>query len=132
VGDHIFVSYTRADGGYADELAAHLRARGVEVWTDAAVAFGAEWLEAVKEKIDSCAAFVVVMSPAAQQSAWVRREVLHAQAQRKQIFPLLLSGTPLLAVNDLLYEDVEGGGMPSPRWVGHLRAAASLPTTGPL
>jgi hypothetical protein len=94
-------------------------------------AFGAEWLEAIKEKIDSCAAFVVVMSPAAQQSAWVRREVLHAQAQEKQIFPLLLSGTPLFGANDLLYEEVEGGGMPPPPWVDHLRAATQ-PITGPM
>jgi hypothetical protein len=124
MGDHVFVSYARTDEAYAGELATHLLAHGVEAWTDAAITFGAEWQDAIKEKIDSCAAFVVVMSPAAQQSAWVRREILHAQARGKQIFPLLLSGAPLFGVNDLLYEAVEDGGMPSPRWVGHLRAAS--------
>jgi hypothetical protein len=130
VRDHVFVSYARADETYADKLAAHLRAHGVGVWTDASIDFGAEWEEAIQEKIDSCTAFVVVMSPAARKSSWVRREVRHAQTQGKQIFPLLLSGMPLFAVNDLQYEDVIGGGMPSPRWVDHLRTAANRPPGG--
>jgi hypothetical protein len=130
---HVFVSYARADEAYAGRLAEHLRAHGVEVWTDDAIAFGADWPDVIQEKIDSCTAFVVVMSPAARRSPWVRREVLHALAQGKGIFPLLLSGEPLLAVNELQYEDVGGGGMPSPRWVDHLRAAASRrPATRPL
>jgi hypothetical protein len=125
MGAHVFVSYARSDETYVGRLAAYLRVRGVKVWTDAAVYFGAEWPEAIQDKIDSCAAFVVVMSPAARQSAWVRREVLHARTQQKPIFPLMLSGAPLFALNDLQFENVEGGGMPSPRWIDHLRATTS-------
>jgi hypothetical protein len=134
VDAHVFVSYARSDAAYADTLAAYLRAQDVEVWTDAAIYFGDEWADAIQEKIDSCAAFVVVMSPAARRSAWVRREVLRAQAQRKKIFPLLLAGEVLFDVSELQHENVVGGGMPSPRWVGHLRAAsrpAAQPDAGP-
>ncbi len=130
MGDHVFVSYARADETYVEKLAEHLRAYGVEVWTDAAIDGGAKWAEAIQGKIDSCTAFVVVMSSAARRSDWVQREVLHAQRQRKKILPLLLSGEPFFLVNDIHYEGVEGGGMPSPRWVERLRAAASRSMTG--
>jgi tellurium resistance protein TerD len=123
MGGHVFVSYAREDEAYVDTLVRYLRGQGVEVWTDTAIYFGDRWSEVIEEKIDSCAAFVVVMSPAARESAWVDREVLHALEQGKRVFPLLLSGRKLFVVGNLQYEDVGHGGMPTQRWVGVLRAA---------
>jgi hypothetical protein len=122
---HVFASYARADEAYVEELSRHLSAQGVEVWTDAAIYFGDRWPEVIEEKIDSCAAFVVVMSPAARKSSWVGREVLHALEQGKRVFPLLLSGRKLFVVGNLQYEDVRHGGMPSQRWVDDLRASTA-------
>jgi hypothetical protein len=56
-------------------------------------------------------------------------------AKGKRVFPLLLSGEPLFAVSGLQYENVQDGGMPSPRWVGRLRAASRpvpLPSEHPV
>lgn len=123
MGDHVFVSYAREDAGYVTQLVSHLRLWGIVPWSDGILHFGVEWPEAIAQRIDTCAAFVVVMSPAAHTSQWVRREVLRAQDQRKPIFPLLLKGSPLFAVSDLHYERATEGRMPSPRWIEHLRAA---------
>jgi hypothetical protein len=131
VGDHVFVSYARADAGYVDKLVSYLRGHGIDVWNDADIDYGAGWPSAIEESIDGCAAFVVVMSPEARRSVWVGREVLCAQEQKKPILPLLLSGRALFAVKDLHYEDVQGGRMPLPRWVERLRVPRSAGATGP-
>jgi serine/threonine protein phosphatase PrpC len=125
VDGHVFASYAREDTAYVDTLVRYLRGQGVEVWTDTAIYFGDRWPEVIEEKIDSCVAFVVVMSPAARESAWVGREVLHALEQGKRMFPLLLSGRKLFVVGNLQYEDVGHGGMPTQRWVDGLRAAVA-------
>jgi hypothetical protein len=127
VGNHVFVSYDHADGVYVGKLVEHLHAHGLDVWSDAAVGYGDKWLPAVQDGLDGCAAFVVVMSPAAKESEWVNREVLHARDTGKRVFPLLLSGAPLFAVSDLQHETVVDGGMPSPRWLDDVRAAAAGP-----
>jgi WD40 repeat protein len=44
---------------------------------------------------------------------------------------LLLAGEVLFAVSDLQYEDVQGGGMPSSRWVAHLLAVGQGTQPGP-
>ncbi|MGF7235585.1 MAG: TIR domain-containing protein, partial [Frankia sp.] len=132
----MFVSYARADETYVDQLAAHLRTRGLTVWTDGAIDFGAQWPQAIADNIDSCAAFVVVMSPAGRQSAWVGREVLRAQEHRKPIFPLLLAGEAFFEVSDLQYSNVSGSVLPSDRWIARLAGvippadAAASPTAG--
>ena len=129
--EHVFVSYARRDGGYVARLVEHLRARGLDVWTDAAIDLGHEWLRALQESLDGCAALVVVMSPAAEESEWVRREVLRALDKGKPVFPLLLVGEPLFAVGNLQYEPVPGGRMPSPRWVDHVRATVDAAPARP-
>jgi hypothetical protein len=52
MGNHVFVSYARADQAYADTLAAHLRAQDVEMWTDAAIQVGDEWGPTIQARID--------------------------------------------------------------------------------
>lgn len=98
-------------------LAEHLRSRGLEVWSDGEIDYGAGWPEAIQNSIDSCAAFVVLMSLAGRRSDWVRREILRAQGRRKRIYPLLLDGEVFFEISDLQYEKVPRGVMPSDRWI---------------
>jgi len=122
MGDHVFVSYARQDQTYVEELASYLRSQGFDVWTDAAIYGGAQWLDSIVQKIDSCAAYIVVMSPEARRSQWVQREILRAQAQKKQIMPLLLAGDSFFEVSNLQYGDVRGALLPPPKWIRDLRA----------
>jgi hypothetical protein len=114
---HVFVSYSRQDREYVRRLVAHLRAAGLDVWVDDEIHHGDKWLAVVTSMIDRCAAFIVVMSPAADQSDWVRRELTRAQGEKKPIFPILLEGKPLMQVNDLHFEIVGAGRMPGPAYV---------------
>ena len=88
----IFISYSSADRTYVLQLAEHLTAVGLPVWYDAEIDRGSRWADVIEERINGCAAFVVVMSPSSRASEWVEREIDQAQLRHRPIFPLLLSG----------------------------------------
>jgi hypothetical protein len=78
---------------------------------------------ALQEKIHNCGAVLVVMSPEADESVWVERELNEAEATNRPVFPLLLSGDrPLMRLNELQYEDVRSGTMPSNAFIEELRS----------
>jgi TIR domain len=116
----VFISYTRADRAYVDQIAAYLTAADVAVWYDHELAVGEQWRRAIRAEIDRCAAFVVVMTPDAEESSWVDREITYAERQRKRIFPLLLRGHPFFRLSDMQFEDVTGERMPSAAFVDTL------------
>ncbi|MBB5872168.1 hypothetical protein F4553_005602 [Allocatelliglobosispora scoriae] len=122
---HVFISYShRQDGAYVDRLAAHLTAAGLPVWYDREIVSSHRWDRVIQEKIDTCAAFVVVMTPQAYESEWVSREIIQAQSRARPIFPLLLRGDRFFALANIQSEDVTGGRLPSPQFLAQLRALA--------
>lgn len=131
----VFLSYSRNQQAYARSLAEHLRQRGVPVWVDDDLVAGDRWERVIQERIDRCAALVVVMTPDAEESDWVRREVAWAQDRGKPVFPVLLEGRPLFRLSDVHAEDVRGGAMPGDRFVAALSrlvgTAAPSPDASP-
>ncbi len=117
---HVFISYAHIDRVYARKLADHLLASGFDVWIDDRIDFGSNWEQAIFEAVDTCAAFVVVMSPAAYRSQWVQRERLYAEAQAKPPFPLLLDGSVFPFYIAIQYYDVRGGKLPDPTFIEQL------------
>jgi hypothetical protein len=111
-GDHIFISYSRADQVYARQLEGDLRERGFEVWIDDRIEFGERWWGTIDQAVRACAVFVVVMTPDSGESEWVEREIMLAQRHEKPIFPLLLRGEELSLLIDTQYVDVLDGHMP--------------------
>jgi formylglycine-generating enzyme required for sulfatase activity len=109
---HVFISYVHEDLAYTRELADSLRQRGFKVWMDDRIDFGDRWWQTIVQAIDASAAFVVVMTPDAEKSEWVEREVMVALDEGKPIFPLLLRGRrfPLLVTTQ--YAEVTKGRMP--------------------
>lgn len=120
---YAFLSYARANLDYAARLERFLEAKGIETWYDQEIPHRGRWLVALKEKIRNCQALVVVMTPEADESVWVERELNEAEATNRPVFPLLLSGDrPLMRLNELQYEDVRSRAMPSDAFVDELRA----------
>lgn len=143
---HVFVSYSAVDKVYVRRLVRHLRSSGVEVWLDAdgrpdgdggddgagrtdgqGWPEGADWDRVVAEKVDTCAAFVAVMTPESGRSESVEREVARARDSQRTILPLLLAGRPVLGLPGDDYEDVVGRRMPAPDFVARLRELAPGP-----
>jgi hypothetical protein len=90
---------------------------------------GDRWDKIIRDQIDTCAAFVVIMTPDADESDWVNREINRAEQQRKPVFPLLLKGSTFFRLSNLQFEDVTGGRLPSDRYITRLQQATGLGTT---
>jgi serine/threonine-protein kinase len=110
--NHIFISYSRRDIEYATRLKNYFLENGLPVWIDDQIEHGDHWFNEINEAIKSCGAFVVVMSPHAEESEWVQKELLLAKRYKKIIFPLLLDGDEFPILIDVQYGDVRGNTMP--------------------
>src|SRR4051812_44133695 len=109
----VFLSYSRADRAYVEKLASHLESAGVPVWWDFEIRAGEAFAREIQQRIDACAAVLVVLSPAAAASKWVSRETHYADERDKTIVPLLLEPCPIpFLLTGLHREDVRGGRMP--------------------
>ena len=118
---HAFVSYSRADEAYADRFVRALRDRGANVWIDREMPGGEAWIPELERRISTARLLIVIMTPDANASKWVQREINEAERQNKAILPLLLKGEPWFRLSDSQWVDVRGGVLP----VGLLEAVVA-------
>jgi hypothetical protein len=121
---HVFLSYSRSDLGYTQRLVDHLKQARISVFWDQDVPEGARWSTILRDRIDRCRAFIVVMTPLAEESRGVEREINRAERAGCLIVPLLLSGKPFFLLSDRQFHDVRDATMPSDRLVERLRTVA--------
>jgi hypothetical protein len=90
---HLFLSYSRRDINVMHRLRADLQKAGFTVWTDEGIEPGTTlWKDAIEEAIEQSVCLVVILSPDAKQSIWVKRELDYAALHKIRIFPLLAEG----------------------------------------
>jgi TIR domain len=119
---NVFISYSRRDGAYVDELVAFLQANDIPAWADKEIHHGDHWEDVIVTQIGQCAAFVPVMTPDAWASPWVRNEVGRARLKEKPILPLLRAGDHFFGLSHLEAEDVTRGQLPTDAFVARLRS----------
>lgn len=95
----IFISYRRkgAGAGVAGELQAKLENLGYKVFLDVDEIGSGQFPEQIEKAISECTDFILVLSPGTLdrcvvEEDWVRREILHAQNQNKNIIGVGLPG----------------------------------------
>ena len=81
----VFISYARDEVATADRVVAALRALGYEVWRDDEIPPHRVYAEVLAERIDAAKAVLVLWSPKAAKSQWVRSEADRARAQDKLV-----------------------------------------------
>ncbi|MBN1563544.1 MAG: TIR domain-containing protein, partial [Anaerolineae bacterium] len=109
---HIFISYSKKDIEFARYLRDLLEAEGYGVWMDETRLVPSEqWWPTIERNIETCAAFIVIMSPNSRVSRWVEREILYAESDElhKPIFPVLLKGRVWPRLADIQYSDMKSG-----------------------
>ena len=75
----VFLSHSSKDRRFASRVAAVLRGHGVPVWYSEINLLGAQqWHDEIGEALARCDWFLVVLSPQATRSKWVKRELLYA------------------------------------------------------
>lgn len=96
----VFVSHSSDDNPFVDRLVADLANRGISVWYDKLdLRVGDSVPGRINEGLSSAKYFLIVFSPAALQSNWVREEFNAASARQ-----IALGGTFLVPV---LYKDCD-------------------------
>ena len=75
-------------------------------------------------------AVIVVMSPAAEASEWVEREVLEGQRHDRDFLPILLTGERLFLLASSHYFDARDGALPGGREIRQLRRILDARLTG--
>lgn len=90
---HVFISYSRQDKDHMQSVRNTLRSAGLTVWTDEGIEVGTpSWRDMIENAIETTQCLVVILSPDAKKSRWVKSELDYAQIQGKRIFPILVSG----------------------------------------
>lgn len=89
----LFLSHATQDRQFAGKLAKFLRQHGIRVWYSRHALVGADrWHDEIGHALRRCDWFLVVLSPNAVKSMWVKREVLYALKKRRfsdRIIPVL-------------------------------------------
>jgi formylglycine-generating enzyme len=96
----VFLSHAHQDTQVAQKLAHDLEAHGYDIWlAPDSIRPGEKWVEAINRGLEESGLFVLLLSPAAVASRWVKMETNAAiefeHEGEMQIFPLLLKPSRL-------------------------------------
>ena len=106
----VFISYSRSDSVFVDDLANRLREAGFKVWQDiSGLRGGHTWASEIDRAVRDSDTLIVVLSPDSSASEWVQKETLLAMKLHKPIVPILLRETeiPVQLIN-LQFVDFRG------------------------
>lgn len=96
---HIFLSYSRGDTAMMQRLRDDLRSNGFQVWTDENIEPGSpSWKMDIEKAIHGAGCLVIILSPDAVESKWVRAEIDFAELLQKPMYALLVRGEEINAV----------------------------------
>ena len=99
----VFTSYSRRDVETVDHIVSEMKKSGLQVWIDReAIKAGREWRVQIVQAIDTCDAFVLMLSANSAASDNVRREIDLAQDSQRALFALMLEPVKLPA--DVRYQ----------------------------
>lgn len=106
----VYVSYSRNDREQMEQIVENLRRSGFDIWIDIQKdSPNQSWQRLVKSALEGCDSLIVLASPSAKRSEWVKREIEIARDLRKTMVPVLITGERETAIPaDLLgYEFVD-------------------------
>jgi TolB protein len=91
---HFFMSYSREDVNYQKKVLNELRQHGINIWVDTEnlIPGSPAWEREIERAIRSAPGIIVLLSPDANNSEWVRREISFAEQNEKRIFPVHIRG----------------------------------------
>jgi TIR domain-containing protein len=90
----VFVSHSHHDTDFTNRLVADLSAAGADVWVDVIGIDRGDFQERINEALEACQYFVLVLTPEALRSPWVRMEThaaikRQAEGQIRQVLPVV-------------------------------------------
>ncbi len=91
----IFVSYSRADTAFVTQLKVDLDGHGLSTWVDReGIQPGTpDWEDTLRNAIRSSRAVLLIASPSARSSRYVKDELRIAEMYQRPVYPLWMAGT---------------------------------------
>ncbi len=97
----IFISYSRQDKGFVDQLVQDLKQNNFEIWIDREDIVGGErWRAQIVEAIRSCEAFLLILSPRSVGSDNISKELSLAEKNKRRIIPVIYQDCEIPAQMD--------------------------------
>lgn len=88
---YVFISYSRQDIKFVEELSKRLQKAGVSIWRDVEqIHPGDNWLLSIQNALDDSSAYLYILSKNSTKSEWVLFEHSIAANQNKKIIPILI------------------------------------------
>jgi Leucine-rich repeat (LRR) protein len=104
----LFISYARKDEQFAHRLNADLQSYGVQTWIDElGIRAGEDWPDRIALSIEKAGAILVILTPDAVKSKWVKRELSFADQKDKKVLPLLYKPCDLPASFNLQFGRIQ-------------------------
>jgi hypothetical protein len=125
-----FVAYAHEDAAYAHDLVRHLGRFDLPLWFDANMAWGDRFTLEIRQRLRCALAIIVIMSPDAEASTWVEREILEGLRHDRDFLPILLRGELLFLLGSSSYFDARDGALPGEREISQLQAIRAKDPTG--
>lgn len=105
----VFISYSHKDAEAMHRVVAFLREKGIQVWVDEVLRGGDAWRREIEQAIHHADYVIPLISPNANDSPWVAREIAYGQSLEKPFLPVMVAQTILpLALAELHYIDMCG------------------------
>jgi DNA-binding response OmpR family regulator len=96
---HIFISYAREDVEFMQLICESMEKDRLTFWTDDKLIPGTPaWTDAIAQAIEHTGCVVVILSPDAKRSDWVKRELEYANTFGIPIFPVIVKGNKQSAI----------------------------------
>jgi WD40 repeat protein len=91
---HVYIAYARANMGFVEWLRGDLKAAGISLWTDRlGLKQGTpDWEQAVREAVQLADHILLVTSPSARRSSYVRDQLALAKMYNKSVIPVWADG----------------------------------------
>ena len=106
----VFISYSRKDLDFVEQLASDLKGSGLDVWYDLSnLHGGSRWSKEIESAIRASKYVLIVLSPESVNSKWVEEEFLFASKLNKIIIPLLFKKCKIpFGYHSLHFIDIQG------------------------
>lgn len=124
----VFISYARSTHDEAQQLAKTLREEGCDVWLDDALPAHRAYADVIEERLRTAKAIVVIWSPDAVKSQWVRAEADFARNAGTLVQLSIDSAIPPLPFNQIHCAQLSGwhGDRDSSGWRNVLQSVRDL------
>lgn len=124
----VFISYRRSERDRCSLIAERLRALGLDVWFDAELESGQHFPDVIDERVQQARAVLVLWSPGAAKSQWVKAEASIGLAEHKLVSAIVEVVRLPVPFNNVHTVDLTkwSGDRAAPAWQEVLRPISRL------